>query len=125
MATDDLIEMNSIELRITEGHLERAVPHQLFDHLQRGAGIEELGSKGMPKRVGRIVLGDPRQLQVAGHAIADLPGTERQATLPGHTAREDIAYRGGLELLPLPEGCGDIRRQIDDPIHLPFTVVHA
>src|SRR6266550_3868806 len=98
MATDDLIEMNSIELRITEGHLER---------------------------VGRIVLGDPRQLQVAGHAIADLPGTERQATLPGHTAREDIAYRGGLELLPLPEGCGDIRRQIDDPIHLPFTVVHA
>jgi hypothetical protein len=79
----------------------------------------------MPKRVGRIALGDPRQLQVAGHAIADLPGTEWQAPLPGHTAGEDIAYRGGLEWLPLPEGGGDIGRQIDDPIHLPFTVVHA
>ena len=35
------------ELRIAEGHVERAVPHQLFDHLQRGARIEELGGKRM------------------------------------------------------------------------------
>jgi hypothetical protein len=37
-----------IELSIPERHLERAVPHQLFDDLQRGASIEELGGKGMP-----------------------------------------------------------------------------
>jgi hypothetical protein len=36
-----------IELSIPERHLERAVPHQFFDHLQRGASIEELGGKGM------------------------------------------------------------------------------
>jgi hypothetical protein len=28
--------------------LERTVPHQLFDHLQRGARMEELGGKRMP-----------------------------------------------------------------------------
>ena len=45
-----------IQLGIPERHLERAVPHEFFDHLQRGAGIEELGGKGMPQRVGRIAL---------------------------------------------------------------------
>ena len=40
-----------IQLGIPEGHLERAVPHACFDHLQGGAGIEELGGKGMPERV--------------------------------------------------------------------------
>jgi hypothetical protein len=39
-----------IELRIAKRHLERAMPHQLFDHLQRGARIEELGGKRMPER---------------------------------------------------------------------------
>jgi hypothetical protein len=37
-----------IQLGIPERHLERTVPHAFFDHLQRGAGIEELGGKGMP-----------------------------------------------------------------------------
>jgi hypothetical protein len=37
-----------IQLSVAEGHLERAVPHELFDHLQRGTRIEELGGKGMP-----------------------------------------------------------------------------
>src|SRR4030095_16120392 len=47
-----------IELGIPERHIEGAMPHQLFDHLQRRPGIEELGGKGMPKRVRRICRGD-------------------------------------------------------------------
>jgi hypothetical protein len=39
-----------IQLGIPERHLERAVPHECFDHLQRGAGIEELGGKGIKPR---------------------------------------------------------------------------
>ena len=37
-----------IELGIAEGDVEGAVPHELFDDLQRGPGIEELGSQGLP-----------------------------------------------------------------------------
>ena len=37
-----------IQLGIPQRHLERAVPHACFDHLQGGAGIAELGGKGMP-----------------------------------------------------------------------------
>jgi hypothetical protein len=45
-----------IELRIAECHLERAVPHQLFDHLQRGARIEELGGKRLPERISTLLI---------------------------------------------------------------------
>jgi hypothetical protein len=37
-----------IQLRIAERDVEGAMPHQLFDHLQRCPGIEQLGGKGMP-----------------------------------------------------------------------------
>ena len=114
-----------IELRRAECHLERAVPHQLFDHLQGGARIEELGGKRMPQCVGPIALRDPRQGQVAEHPVADLPGTEGQAALPSHTTREDLVCRHPLEVVPLPQGGRDIGGQIDDPIHLPFTVIDA
>jgi len=53
------------------------------------------------------------QLQVARHAVADLSGTERQAPLPCHTARKDIADRRRLEPVPLPQSGGDIGGQID------------
>jgi hypothetical protein len=36
-----------------------------------------------------------------------------------------VAGRDGLESLLLPQGGGDIRGQIHDPIHLPFAGVHA
>ena len=114
-----------IELRIAEGHWERAVPHQLFDHLQRGARIEERGGKRMPQCVGPIALSDPRQGQVTEHPVADLPGTEGQAALPSHTTREDLVCRRPLESVPLPQGGRDIGRQLDDPIHLPLTGIDA
>jgi hypothetical protein len=38
-----------IELGIAQRDIEGAVSHQLFDHLQRCSGIEELGRKGMPQ----------------------------------------------------------------------------
>ena len=44
---------------------------------------------------------------------------------PGHPAGEDIAGRGALQLLPLPQGFRDIRGQIHHPIHMPFTVIDA
>ena len=92
--------------------------HQLFDHFQGGSGIEELRGKGMPQRMGRIGLPDACQLQVAGHAVADLPGTERQAAFAGHAAGKDIGRHRGLEPLPLPEGFGDIGREIDHAIQV-------
>jgi hypothetical protein len=63
-----------IELGIPECDVAGTVPHELFDDLQRGPGIEELGSKGMPERVRGIGLRDAGELQVAGHPVADLPG---------------------------------------------------
>jgi hypothetical protein len=79
----------------------------------------------MPERVGRIALGDLRSVQVAGHAVADLAGPERQATLAGHPAREDIVGYRRLEPVPLPQSGRDIGREIDHAIYLPFTGVHA
>ena len=38
-----------IQLGIPEGHLKRAMPHEFFDHLQRGTRIEELSGKSMPQ----------------------------------------------------------------------------
>src|SRR4029453_9561270 len=58
-----------IELRIAQRHVEGAMAHQLFDDLQGRARIEELRSKRMPQRMGRIGLTDACQLQVAGHAV--------------------------------------------------------
>src|SRR5712691_1219017 len=83
------------------------------------------GREIMPQRVGRIGLGDACQLQVAGHAVADLPGTERQAAFARHAAGKDIGRRRGLESLPLPEGFGNIGREIDHAIHVAFTVIDA
>ena len=79
----------------------------------------------MPQRVGRIALGEPRQVQGAGHAVADVSSPERQAALPGHPAREDIVCRRRLEPVPLPQGGRDIGGQRDHAIHLPFPGVHA
>src|SRR4030095_1562644 len=56
------------------------------------------GREIMPQRMGRIALRDPRQLQRARHAVADVPRTERQAALASHRTREDIACRRDLEL---------------------------
>jgi hypothetical protein len=114
-----------IELRIPERHVERAVAHALFDHRQRGPRIAELGGKRMPQRRGRLALRDPRQLQLARPAVADLPRTERQAALASHRTRDDRACRRDLELMPLPQGRRDVGGQIDHAIHLPLTVVDA
>ena len=51
-----------IELGIPECDVEGAVPHELFDDLQRSPRVEELGGKRMPQRVGRIRLGDPARV---------------------------------------------------------------
>jgi hypothetical protein len=40
-----------IALGIAERDVEGAMPHELLDDLQRGAGIEELGGKGLPQCV--------------------------------------------------------------------------
>jgi hypothetical protein len=56
--------------------------------------------------------------------VLDLPGTQREASFPGHPAGEDRAGRGALQPLPLPEGFGDLRSQRHDPIHLPFAAVN-
>jgi hypothetical protein len=37
-----------IELGIAERDVEGAMPHELFDDFEQGAGIEELGGKRMP-----------------------------------------------------------------------------
>src|SRR5215216_2135389 len=73
----------------------------------------------------RIGLGDPSQPQIAGHAVLDLSGTQWEATFPAHPAWKDIGGWGALQPLPLPEGFGDIRGQIHDPIHMPFAVINA
>jgi len=78
----------------------------------------------MPQRMWGIGLGDPGQPQIAGHAVLDLPGTQREASLPAHPTGEDIQGHGALKPLPLPEGFGDIRGQIHHPILLPFAVVN-
>ena len=63
----------------------------------------------MPQRMWGIGLGDTGQPEIAGHTVLDLPGTQREAPLPGHPAGEDIAGRGALKPPPLLEGFGDIR----------------
>jgi hypothetical protein len=45
-----------IELRIAQRHLERAMPHQLFHDLQRGARIQELGGKRMPEGISTLLI---------------------------------------------------------------------
>jgi hypothetical protein len=114
-----------IQLCIAERDIEGAVAHQLFDAFQGGPSIEQLRGKRMPQRVGRIGLSDACQLQVARHAVADLPGTERQTALARHAAGKDVVRRRGPEPLPLPEGFGDGRRQLDHAIHVAFTVINA
>lgn len=80
----------------------------------------------MPKRMGRLALGDPRQLQIACRAVAYLPRTERPAALPSHRAWEDIAGRRALEPVPLlPQGRRDVGGQRDHAIHLSFTIIDA
>ena len=35
-----------IELRVAQGHADGPMPHELFDHLSRGTGIEEVRGEG-------------------------------------------------------------------------------
>src|SRR4029434_3719352 len=49
------------------------------------------GREIMPQRMWGIGLGDTGQPEIAGHTVLDLPGTQREAPLPGHPAGEDRA----------------------------------
>ena len=53
-----------IQLGVAERDIKGAVPHQLFDDLERGPRVEELGGKRMPQRVRGIDLRDPCKFQV-------------------------------------------------------------
>lgn len=53
-----------IQLGVAERDIKGAVPHQLFDDLERGPRVEELGGKRMPQRVRGIGLRDRCKFQV-------------------------------------------------------------
>jgi hypothetical protein len=53
-----------IQLGVAERDIKGAVPHQLFDDLERGLRVEELGGKRLPQRVRGIGLRDPCKFQV-------------------------------------------------------------
>ena len=75
--------------------------------------------------MGGIGLGDPCQLQVAGHPVAHLAGRERRLPPTCNAAGEDILRLGRLQTLPLAQGFRDIGGQIHHAIDVPFTVVNA
>jgi hypothetical protein len=78
------------------------MPHEFFDYLQRGAGIKELGSKGVAQRMGGIGCRETRQCKVAGHAVANVACPKRLPSLARLRAGEEVAGRRGPEPVPLP-----------------------
>jgi hypothetical protein len=56
-----------IERRVAQGHADGPMPHELFDHLERGTGIAEVRGEGMAQRVRRLGFRDPGRVEILGH----------------------------------------------------------
>ena len=66
-------------------------------------------------------LTDACQLQVAGHAVADLPGTERQAAFAGHGGWERHRTPPRSGAAATAGGLWRHQGEIDHAIHMAFT----
>jgi hypothetical protein len=53
-------EMRGSDLRVELRGAQAAVAQEDLDHAQVGAAFEQMGSGGVPERIGIDVLGDPR-----------------------------------------------------------------
>jgi hypothetical protein len=114
-----------IQRRLAARDSERAVAPPRFDAFQGGPGLAPRRGKRLPPRGGRRGLREAGPLQVAGQAVAELPGTAGQAALARHAAGKDLGRGRGPEPPPRPEAFGDVGRPRDHALPVALTVRQA